>query len=278
MIQKINLNPIVFKSYKSTHNENSNENDNQQREFNSEFYVDKKVAEAIKAKNFVSNPAEIDKPLSYDDYIKQLKNANLVENKDYEVNEYETNEYKRYYVDIIKSGNTEPYKTVYWHNGKGVENYDGYENYLYPMTKNQPTIYLRYDRDGILEDTIKEYSNPDAHKDLYPEDIDINTTPKEYVKILDSKNIKYYVKKVATENDEVSTYIYELDNDGNERKIVTFVEYPNKSNKYVSCIYISPNDGIIKDFEISKNDDFYMLRITENEKNKGNKIKNTVKY
>ena len=281
MIEKVNINPTAFKSYSYISNSISNPIDNRPREFNSNFYVDKAGAEAIKVKNFVENPTEIRKPISYEDYIKQLKNANLVENKDYILNEYDnTNGSKDYSVTIMRNGNNEkPYKIVFWNNGKNLENYNGYQDNVYPIKNNQPnTIIFGYDAKGYLERKISQYENPDMHKDLFPENIDINTTSQEYINILKQKNIKYDVNTNTLEDDGTITSIHELNDEGKEIKAITFFEYKN-GNKSIFYNDTPGIDGVLtRSIDLVKDDNYYGLYVTEDEKYKGNMTKNAIKY
>jgi len=280
MIQKINFNPIAFRGYSSSLNEVSNPIDNQPREFNSDFYVDKNGADAIKARNFVNNPTEINKPIAYDDYVKQLKNANLIENRDYVLEEYTVDGETGFYVRIIRNGNQDKtYKTVFWANGKDVNNFGGYEDTAFPINNNEPTIYTRYDKEGILESNTLEYDNPDEHKDLFPENIDINTTSDEYIKWLDSKNIKYDINRVQIgERDSYVTSIHELDNEDREVKSTTFFEYPNGDKSIMQDSNPGINGMPTHGVDIIKEGDLYKLLISENVKYQGNTNRNTVKY
>lgn len=283
MIEKIHYNPIAFKSYNSISNDVSNPIDNKPREFSSDFYVDKNGADAIKVRNFVANPTEINKPISYNNYVKQLQNANLVENKDYVLDEYDVgNGRKDYCVTIIRNGNDDkPYKIVSWNNGNEIENYNGYEDIFYPIGNNQPnTTYYSYDKENLLDSKVFRYENPKMHKELFPENIDINTTSEEYTKMLDSKNIKYDISKTSVEDNGIMTSIHEFDKNGyDEVKNITFFEYPNSSNKTIFYSDTPGIDGILTHhIDLVNDNDGYRLYITENEKYKGNSVKNTIKY
>ncbi len=225
MIEKISFNPIAFKSYDSTPNVASNPIDNQPRDFNSDFYIDKKGVEAIKAKTFVANPIDIDKPISMNDYVNKLTKAGLIEGKDFEIIKDSKNGGGSIY---ITKGQEKLFKVVHWNEGSDIKNYDGYENFFYPINKEDLSkIAYRYDSEGYLEEKWMEYNNPDIHKNLFPENIDITTTSEEYLKMLDSKNIKYDIEKTPVENQGTMTSIWELNNENQVEKEVTFFEYPN---------------------------------------------------
>lgn len=276
-INKIqNFNSISFKNVDSNFLKISTPIDNQPRNFDSNFYIDKKGAEAIKSKNFVANPIDINKPMSMDDYINKLTRAGLVENKDFEVIKDRENGGGSIY---ITKGQEKLFKVVRWHDGNSTENYNGYEDHTYPINQGDLSeIVYSYDSDGYLEDKRMEYSNPDAHKDLFPDNIDITTSSDEYARMLGSKNIKHKIDKTKVDNQGVMTSIQEYNNENREEKSVTFFEYPNGDR----TIFYEDTPGIDGIFthrvDLCKDGDFYRLCVTENEKYKGNKVKNTVKY
>ena len=126
-------------------------------------------ADAIKVRNFVANPLDINKPISMNDYKNKLINAGLVENRDFDV--VSNNETGGGSIFITK-GQEEPIKVVHWFNGSGAENYTGYEDCFYPKNQGDLTKIGYYcDSDGTVEEVRKRYSNPDAHLDLFPENI-----------------------------------------------------------------------------------------------------------
>lgn len=270
------LNSIHFKSASMNFQNISNPIDNQPRNFDTNFYVDKKGAEAIKSKNFVANPIEIQKPMSMENYINKLTRAGLVKNKDFEVFKHSEDGGGSIY---ITKGQEKLFKVVRWDDGNGIENYAGYENYTYPINQEDLSeIVYSYDSDGYLEEKRMEYSNPDAHKDLFPKNIDITTSSDEYVRMLDSKNVKYEIDKTAVDNQGTMTLIWEFNNENRVEKEVTFFEYPNGDRS----IFYKDTPGLYgiltHRVDLCKDGDFYRLCVTENEKYKGNKIKNTVKY
>jgi len=184
-----NISLINFKSSSLKSQNASNPIDNQPRNFDSNFYIDKKGAEAIKSKNFVANPIDINKPISMNDYVNKLTKAGLIEDKDFKIIKDSENGGGSIY---ITKGQEKLFKVVRWYNGNQVENYDGYEDHSYPINKDDLSeIICQYDSEGYLEEKTLQYDNPDKHKDLFPENIDITTSSEEYVKMLDSKNIKY---------------------------------------------------------------------------------------
>lgn len=276
MIEKIKMNPVVFKSYSSASNVVTNPIDNKPREFNPDFYIDKNGAEAIKAANFVANPLDINKPISMKDYKNKLINAGLVENKDFDV--ISSPEYGGGAIFITR-GYDKPIKTVFWDDGLGAENYSGYEDIFYP--KNQGDIaevrYI-YDEKNILNEKTMVYANPDAHKDLFPENIDINTTPEDYIKVLKQNGIKY---DVSTEKDdatkEIRTIVNEYSNSENPSKITRFWESSERKDIMQDN---SPNNNgdLLHSVSLfkSKNSDYYELWVEDYVKDKG--LKNTMKY
>lgn len=276
-INKIqNFNSISFKNVDSNFLKISTPIDNQPREFDSKFYVDKKGAEAIKSKNFVANPIDINKPISMNDYVNKLTKAGLIEGKDFEIIKDPENSGGSIY---ITKGQEKLFKVVRWHNGNQAENYSGYEDHSYPINKNDLSeIICQYDSEGYLEEKTLQYDNPDKHKDLFPENIDITTSSEEYVKMLDSKNIKYDIEKTPVENQGTMTSIWEYNNENRIEKSVTFFDYPN-GDRTIFYEDTPGIDGILTHrVDLCKDTDFYRLCVTENEKYKGNKIKNTVKY
>lgn len=274
MIDKItNFNPVAFKGYSATSQNVSSPIDNQPREFNSGFYVDKAGADAIKVRNFVANPLDINKPISMNDYKNKLINAGLVENKDFDI--INDNEFGGGSIFITK-GQEEPIKVVHWHKGNSSENYTGYEDCFYPKNQGDLSqIIYRYDKDGILEDIRKRYSNPDAHLDLLPENIRFNTTPEEYIKLLDKQGIKYEVDKQNIDGTNFVS-IYEATPEGTLSKETSFA----KSNDGIQSIYHSCSpDGkgnLLHGVDIHKDGDFYEMTVTDYVKNQG--IKNNIKY
>ena len=83
MLQKASVNRVFFKGNSPVLLKQENSQDNKPREFDSNFYVDKKGASAIRAKYFVASkyPAER-KPISFDEYMEGLKR---VPGQDYDV-------------------------------------------------------------------------------------------------------------------------------------------------------------------------------------------------
>lgn len=274
MIEKLNnLNGVAFRGYSTVSQNFSNPIDNQPREFNSDFYVDKKGAEAIKVRSFVANPLDINKPISMNDYKNQLIKAGLVENKDFDI--INDNEDGGGSIFVTK-GREEPIKAVHWHNGKGSENYAGYKDCFYPKNQGDLTKFSYYcDENGVVEEIRKRYSNPEAHMDLFPENMTINTTPEEYTKLLEKQGIKYEVDKQNVDG-TIYIVISEAAPDGTLSKRTSFL----KSNDGSKSIYHSCNpDGkgnLVHGINIYKDGDFYEMTITDYVKDQG--IKNSIKY
>lgn len=261
MTCKVGVNPIVFKSYSSISNRASNPIDNKPRDFNSKFYVDKNGAEAVKVRNFVNNPLSISSPISLNSYKRQLINAGLVEEKDFSV--IKNSDGGSIY---IRSGEELPRKVVRWHDGNGgtdADNYSGYEDHIYP--KNQGDlreIEYSYDKNGLLEEVIHYYSDPDKHVDLLPANISINSTPEEYIKLLDKQNIPYEVDKETIDKTDFIS-VYEKSSEGNITKATTFTN-SNDGIKTINCYY-SPNENGVLTHGISiyKDEDFYQMKIID---------------
>jgi hypothetical protein len=261
MIDKININPMVFKNYSSNLNGESNPIDNKSKNFNFDFYVDKDGAEAIKIRNFVNNPLDISCPISLNDYKRQLINAGLVEDKDFSVINNSNGG-----TIYIRKGEELPRKIVHWHNGNGgtdADNYSGYENCIYPKNQGDLTqIAYSYDKNGVLEKVTHYYSNPDIHSDLLPSNININTTPEEYINSLDKQNIQYEVDKETIGKTDF-VFVYEKSGEGNVSNATTFTN-SNDGIKTIDCYYCSnKNVDLTHGVSIYKDDDFYQMKVID---------------
>lgn len=266
MLQKVQFNQASFKGYSSNVVDKVVIADNKTREYNGNFYLDKDAAIAMRAASLVANPVDIHKLISYDDYLKQLKNAGLVENKDYTLNEYEYgNGNKEYEIILIKNNDTDkPYKIVSWSNGKGLENYNGYQNNLYPIKEGQPLISLNYDVNGDLESKISQYENVDS-KDFLPTGIDIATTSQEYINKLEAKGIKYEVSRNSDLENETTVTIREFEKGNEEKEVreITFIEGEEGSKMIFCQDRPEINDQFIRSVDVVKHNDTVRAYVAE---------------
>jgi len=153
-------------------------------------YVDKKNAMAV-IKN-ITHPVNMTKPVALDDYKKMLADAGLVEGKDFEVKKFD----KAGHAIMLIRSKDEPdkiIKRVYWRGGEGIENYDGCTETMYPNNPEIVSINLQRNPQGRVTEQTTTYANPDKHKELFPKNIDMSTTAKDYKKILDEQKVKYVV-------------------------------------------------------------------------------------
>ena len=240
--------------------------DNKPREYNSEFYIDQKGAEALKLKSFVANPLEIDKPIAFDDYMKKLNKAGLVEDRDYNVYNYSDGS-----VSLFLRKSKAHATVIRWEGGKGIDNYACHEEQFYSEKNGKETLLsMEYNRDGILNTIEETYYNIEKHKDLLPENIDINTKPDDYIKTLEQKNIKFEVDK-----DNSWTMIVEFDKNNRPVKTTIFGEEddeksimqhtsPNSNGSLTHCIHL---------FSLG---DYTALKVSDDVREKG--IRKNVKY
>ena len=145
MLQKVSVNRVFFKGNSPVLLKQENSQDNKPREFDSNFYVDKKGASAIKAKYFVASkyPAER-KPISFDEYMEGLKR---VPGQDYDVTLKGENGSKGAIISIYyKRGDVEISKNHHWINGLGSENYNGGFETMNFKDPSKPTIMTAYDK------------------------------------------------------------------------------------------------------------------------------------
>ena len=247
MINKIQINPIIFRGYDVSPVRVTNPIDNKPREFNSDFYIDKNGAEAIKSYNIVSNGTEIKQPISFNDYVNQLERAGL--KKDYDFNAFVNENEASVYV--YNSDGHYPIKIVRWFDGNDANAYTGYEDIIYPKTDDIANVSKRYNKNGIMDEKTIAYNNPNAHKNLFPYGIDENSTPESYTNYLKQNGIHYEIEKGKD-----FAWVYE---DNKE----TYFNIDDES------IYISQhsqkneNDNVIHNFGLFKlkNDDYYTIEV-----------------
>lgn len=265
MINKININPIQFKGYSNTQQSTTNPTDKQPKNFKPGLYVDKEYAEAIKNYTLVANPAEINMPISMQDYIKKLTKGGLIEGKDFTVTD------DGVYID---RGGDKCYKAVYWFDGNDADHFSGYTDISYPINKEPSCIRKSYDRDGILETRQTVFDNPESHKDLFPKNVtDVDMKVSDYLAVLEQKGIKYEVLKDAEYTD-----IREYDENDKLAKRTTFGEF--RDSKLISqSNYPEKDGGLFEEVTLYKDryDSFYELTITEHIKELGIK-KEKIKY
>ena len=226
------------------------------------LYVDKETAEAIK--NYVTNPVNMNSPVALNDYKNMLVKSGLVEGKDFEVATFEDRvSHKNAYVVRISDKNDPDKikKVVYWKDGDGVENYNGcVDTYYLANGGDHESFSISRDNKGRTTEQSSVYKNPENHKNLFPENIDFNTTPDDYTKILDSKNVNY---KVNARQDS-------------EHSIVEVVEYADNGKTVVKKTYFE-NGGETKAVDqIVFNQDGKFMHVTSlvrhDEKGVGDKL------
>ena len=222
-IKNLNLTSFRSHSVNETTSKATNPINVQDKSSGSDFYIDRKRIDVIRANAGISkNPADILKPISFGDYTAKLRRAGMKEGIDYEIFDYSKDSKTVYIKD--KSG--EPVKTVFWFGGDDAENYSGYQSII--LQKNNSKVITEYDRNNIMSKKSVWYEDANAHKDLFPSGIDLNTTSDEYVSKLKKENIKYDILK-NDEKDEKRSLIIEEDAEGNPLKMTDFIEYSDGS-------------------------------------------------
>lgn len=246
MSQINSVNPIAFKSYAVQSGNVTNPIDNKPREFNSEFYIDAKGAEALKSQFIPLNSTSNNKAVGLQNYIENLVNSGMVEGKDFEVykNEDGAN------ISLFDKNNR-PIKFMYWDKGIAAENFGGYRDVEYFQDSDVSEIRTEYDKDGKIVVKEKVYKNAENHKDLFPQGIDMNTTAKEYIKTLNDKNANFEIHE--NENSETGKYsfIVESDKDGVPEKMTSFSEY-NDGMRFINQSYGKRDTSIMVDGNYSE--------------------------
>ena len=252
------INSAAFRGYNAQAGNVTNPIDNKPRDFSSDFYIDSKGAEALKANCVISNPLDICKPISADDYKSKLIKSGMVEGKDYDIIPKE-NGGTSIFVEK-KDGSS---KAVFWSGGNGTENFDGYQDIYRPA--NRPDIdetVMTYDKNNILEIKETRYRNAMEHKELFPENIDLDTTAKDYVDILNKNNINFEFEE-AEENGMKNAIIAEKDGNGNLFKMTSFSEYPD-GVKFINQSYNPDKKGnLTSGVSILKDGDYSDLSVSE---------------
>ena len=223
MIQKVGVNPVLYSGNSPVLLKQENSQDNKPREFDSNFYVDKKGASAIKAKYFVASkyPAER-KPISFDEYMEGLKR---VPGQDYDVTLKGENGSKGAIISIYyKRGDVEISKNHHWINGLGSENYNGGFETMNFKDPSKPTIMTAYDKYQKPEWISYSYdSNIEKHLDLLPKDISLKTTPGNYEEYLKSNNIDY-IKQITSFSGDKSHSVKFIINEKSKRREIDFYD------------------------------------------------------
>ena len=205
MIQKVQINPVFFRGNETVKTNNTATFDNTPREFNSNFYVDKKGADAIKAMNFQPAKAFVapPKPLSLDDYIISIEKEG-VPGQDYDVTIMGQNASKGARVYVYHERNGYRYeKCAHWIGGTGAENFDGMFETIEPMRGNEtkPRIMISFDKNFQPKWMTETYINVENHLDLLPKNISPNSTPDNYEKYLNDNHI-FFSKSVVSFSDD----------------------------------------------------------------------------
>ena len=217
------INNTAFRSYTAQAGGVTNPIDNKPREFDKDFYIDSKGAEAIKANCFVSSPLTITKPVSMNDYKSKLDHAGMIEGKDFDIIKRDDGGASIFVEN--KDGNSS--KAIFWSGGTEADNFDGYQDVSRPI--NRPDIdetVLTYDRNNILEMKETRYRNALEHKELFPQNINIDTTAKDYVQILEKNNANFEFEE-SDDNGIKNAVIAEKDSGGNLIKMTSFANYPD---------------------------------------------------
>jgi len=242
MIEKINFSNLAFKGNVPQAKEKSvNVNDNNSQT-KGDFYIDKKTAEALAA--FVAHPINNNKPIAMDTYVAQLKAAGMKEGEDFEVHK-DTLFIKNYKdKDQLR-------KVVYWSGGTGIENYDGYDDVFYSRTSDD-SVRFTHDRNGKLTGQANLYMDADLHQHLFPQNIDINTTAEDYMKLLEKQGVKYKTETKHRDN-VLITHIAEYSKDDEITKITGF--YTSPHHKAVNQSILDKNGKNLRTTDIVKEDD-----------------------
>ena len=217
----LKMNLADFKEYSAISNIISNPIENKQKTFRTEFNIDINPANAIRAYNFVSNPIDINMPISFADYITQIQKGGLVESEDYSI--MRTDEYTNV---IITKSNGEPIKLVHWKYGDSAEHYDGYDDCFYSVNGDFKQLLLSYDKNNTLESREITYDNINDYNELLPKNIYINETPETYINKLKSNYIKYEIASDEYEDDK-QVRINEFDDNNKLVKSIYFVNGPD---------------------------------------------------
>lgn len=217
------------------------------------LYVDKETAEAIK--NYMTNPLNMNGPVALNDYKDMLVKSGLVEGKDFEIKNFENRLTHKVSHVIRISQKDDPEKirkVVFWKDGDGVENYDGCaDTYYLANGGDRESFTVHRDSKGRTTEQSTVYKNPDNHKNLFPENIDLNTKPEDYMKLLDEKNIKYEVKNFDSKNGVVIVQEYAADGK-TPSKMTVFGDVPGC--KSVDQVVFDENGKFMHATNLEKND------------------------
>lgn len=215
MIEKVSFNNVQFKGNAPQAKETQTNTIKNNNDMKGDFYIDKKTADALVA--YVAHPINNNKPIAMDTYIAQLKAAGMKEGEDFEVhgNTLFIRNYKN--KDQLR-------KAVFWRDGRGAENYDGCDDVFYIQNADH-NLRISYDRNGKMTGQAYLYPNADKHKNLFPENIDINTTAEDYMKVLDKQGIRYKTE-TKEHGESIETLVAEYSKDDEITKITGFHTSP----------------------------------------------------
>lgn len=249
MINKIQINSVMPNTSKAFRGIATNPNNCEQK-CNSDFYLSKNAADALKSYNISFMGTNIDKPMSLESYIKQLENSGLVKDKDFSIISHEDG------ATIFIEGKDDDYgptKAIYWYEGNGINNYYGYEDLFYPNDNDIECISKRYNKNGKMYEKTIEYKFPDKHKDLFPAGIDKNTTPESYINYLKQNNIDYEI-----ENGDNCTWVLEQNKE-------TYFDISEDDTHIAQHALDNKNDNLIHNFSLYNNSSYgnYTIKVSD---------------
>lgn len=257
-----NFNPIAFRSYSAPTQQGNVTNPITTPQVNTEkaqdFYIDQKGVDALKANIVMSNPLDITKPISADDYATKLQKSGLEKGKDFEIMNHQDGGRSVYVID--KNGN--PIKSAIWSGGVSADNYDGCTNISYPENDGIASVATTYNKNNAMDMREVRYKDVENHKDLFPENIDMNTTAEDYVKILQKQNINYEMEKQEEQGNK-NVFIVETDKNGNMNKMTSFNDFADGSRMIGQSNTPDKNGNLVHDVSLVSDGPYSELIVTD---------------
>lgn len=200
--------------------------------------ISKQCTAAMRAYTQVDNVRE--HPISLKDYVQKLKRHGI----DFEIDA----SYGENTLLNIKNRRGQTVKTLHYDGGIEAKNMSGYEVMSYSDNSSIPSREAGYDTVSSRPRWInKNYKN--APSELFTKDnISINTTPKDYIKKLESKgkirNKDFFVEREKITDcdgkeipDSESIYIKEKDSAGKLTKSMCWYIDPTSTNHVAQSYY-----------------------------------------